>query len=126
MTATPGIPDGVSFSDLQALMANAQTEEQAQNPVPSDESFQDKVERIAEKHLQAAIDDLDDPMVHKLMVIQALCNFIDWHNHVAQSKFEEGEFDCGAAWLKDAGKFQACLNILFNVTVGPDDFTCNE
>jgi len=123
MTATPGIPDGVSFSDLQALMANAQTEEQAQNPVPSDESFQDKVERIADKYLQAAVEELDDPMVHKLMVIQALCNFIEWHNKVAEIKFEEGEMQQGSAWLKDAGKFQACLNILFNVTVGPEDFT---
>ena len=123
MTATPGIPDGMSFSDLQALMANAPSEEQVQKPDTSNEDYREKVERIAETHLQAAIEEFDDPMVHKLMVIQALCNFIDWHSKVAEIKFEEGEMQQGSAWLKDAGKFQACLNILFNVTVGPEDFT---
>ena len=125
MTATPGIPDGMSFADLQALIETAQSEDQVhQQDKSDDEATQSDIEKCAHQHLAMALEVIDDPLVHKVMLFQILSNFVDWHNKVAHNKFEDGEIECAAAWLRDAGKFQACMNILSNVTVGPDDFTC--
>jgi hypothetical protein len=50
-------------------------------------------------------------------------NMLNWHNKMAEQMMEDGEFSNAAAWLKDAGKFQAIMNILQTIEIGDDDPT---
>ena len=119
---TSSIPDAFSTEELQRMLAEAQPEPEV--TTDPDLQSQEYICEIAQEAIDLACAKSSGPMVHKVMLFQILSNFVEWHNKVAKNKFEDGEFDCGAAWLRDAGKFQACMNILSNVTVGPDDFTC--
>ena len=123
---TSSIPDGISFSDLEALRENAPTEEAPtpKSDVPTyDGKTQDEVIDIAEHCVQDAIDQCNDPMVHKVMVFRILENMIRWHSDAGITQDDDTS---KIAWLRDAGKFQAMCNILSNISVGPDDFTMPE
>lgn len=121
---TSSVPDGISFSDLEALRANApsdetQSVEKTDGPT-FDGKTQDEVIEIAKKHVQQAIDECNDPMVHKIMVFEMLENMIRWHSEAGIDQDDDRSKVC---WLRDAGKFQAMCNILSCISVGPDDFT---
>ena len=123
---TSSIPDGISFSDLEALRENAPTEETAtpETDGPTyDGKTQDEVIEIAQKCVQQAIDECNDPMVHKIMVLEMLENMIRWHTTAGMEQDNERST---VAWLRDAGKFQAMLNILGSISCGPDDFALPE
>ena len=127
---TASIPDGISFGDLENMQQEAQkrdaerlAEEAAKNEDKTlfDGKTQEELCEIAEKHVQAAIEDCNDPMVHKVMLFSMLENMIRWHTTVGvDGDTEEPATVC---WLRDAGKFQAICNILGSISVGPNDFT---
>ena len=123
---TSSIPDGISFSDLEALRENAPSEE---TPTPKtdgptyDGKTQDEVIEIAQKYVQKSIDECNDPMVHKIMVLEMLENMIRWHTTAGMEQEDDRSQVC---WLRDAGKFQAMCNILTSISCGPDDFTIPE
>ena len=81
----------------------------------------DKFFDVANKHLDAATDELKDPAVHGVMMELILNNMIRWHVHVAEKMLEQDETECAAAWMRDAGKFQAMANILDTVCFGEND-----
>ncbi len=124
---TSSIPDSMSFDELQNLQTEAQEREAqaAEERVDAiyDGKTQNEVCEIAEKHVQAAIDECNDPMVHKVMLFSMLENMIRWHTEAGMTQENERS---KVAWLRDAGKFQAICNILGQVTCGPDDFTCGD
>ena len=122
---TSSIPDGISFSDLEALRENAPTEETVKAPEgPTfDGKTQEQVVEIAQKLVQEAIEQCNDPMIHKVMVFEIIENMIRWHTTAGIEQEDERSQVC---WLRDAGKFQAIANILSSVTCGPDDFTVGE
>ena len=63
----------------------------------------------------------DDPVAfHKIMMVMIVANMIDFHMNVA-SKTAEMDDDTSHAWIRDAGKFQAVMNILQTISCGPDD-----
>jgi hypothetical protein len=55
-----------------------------------------------------------------MMVVSRM---VDWHKHVASRQLEEDNQESMGAWMRDAGKFQACMDILCSIAIGPDDFT---
>ena len=118
---TSSIPDGISFSDLDALRQNAPTDDEAANiKVPTfDGKTQKQVEELASGLVQEAIDKCNDPMVHKAMMIEMLENMIRWHSTVGVDQEDDRSTVC---WLRDAGKFQAICNILTSISLSPDDF----
>ena len=123
---TSSIPDGISFSDLEALRKDAPTEEVAevQPEGPTyDGKTQDQVVEIAQDLVQEAMDKCNDPMVHKVMVFEILENFIRWHTESGMTQDDDRSKIC---WLRDAGKFQAMCNILTTISCGPDDFTVEQ
>ena len=67
-----------------------------------------------------------DPLVHKVMAMTVIHRMIQWHRDVALRQLEEGNQASMGAWMRDAGKFQACMDILSSIMIGPDDFTCRE
>ena len=51
---------------------------------------------------------------------------IEWHNNCAERQLDDGEIKSAACWYRDAGKFQAMMDSLVNIGVGPNDFTCSH
>ena len=63
----------------------------------------------------------DDPVAfHKIMMVMIISNMIDFHMNVA-TKSGGMDDDTSHAWIRDAGKFQAVMNILQTISCGPDD-----
>ena len=85
----------------------------------------EQMEELAEEALMFASSKCDDPLVHKVIAMRVIHNMVQWHIHVAEKQYADGNNQSGAAWMRDAGKFQAAMNILATVTVGPEDFTCD-
>ena len=130
---TSSIPDSMSFGELEAMQQEAakrDAEREVQESIerakasaskgPFDGKTQDEVCEIAEQHVQAAIDECNDPMVHKVMLFSMLENMIRWHTEAGLTQDDDRSRVC---WLRDAGKFQAMCNILSSVSCGPNDFT---
>ena len=65
----------------------------------------------------------DQALAHKLVAIQILHNLFEWHDAVGAKCIRNAESDQAKGWLKDAGKFQAIMNILQTISVDDDDFT---
>ena len=51
-----------------------------------------------------------------------LSNMIGWHTHIGDEQRVD-DARSSIAWLRDAGKFQACMAILRGIEVAEDDFT---
>ena len=49
---------------------------------------------------------------------------LEFHSKCGVMQIEDGETMSAVAWLRDAGKFQAVLNILATISCGDDDPTC--
>ena len=122
------IPDFFSMDELSNMLENAPQEDDLHAVADnSDKGFTpEQIEDIANEALEFASEKCGDPLVHKVMAMKIIHNMVEWHKAVAQKQHEDGHELSGAAWGRDAGKFQAIMDILCNVTVGPDDFTCPE
>ena len=87
---------------------------------------QDEVIDIAADLVQAAIDQCNDPMVHKMMMSLIIDNFLRWHTQAGMNEMENGNERSTVCWLRDAGKFQAIHNILDTISCGPNDWTTGQ
>ena len=117
---TSSIPNGFSAADLEAMLEGA----------PKEADLQAKAEMTDEDIIDAAADEAlnsvtnPGPLVHKVMAMKVIARMIEWHTSYGEALIKDGETEMGVAWLRDAGKFQACLALLQGITVGNDDFTC--
>ena len=118
---TSSIPDSFSSDALSKLLEDAPKEAEVSEPVISD---QDTLDELADDILNSVPDEHKGPIVHKVMAMKVIARMIEWHTHMGESLMEDGEIETGTAWLRDAGKFQACFAIMQGITVGKDDFTC--
>ena len=115
------IPDQVSFEQLQKLADSADTQATEQL-----EPTQENIIAVAKKHVDSAYEELNDPMVHKLMMMYITNMF--YHYHLSSSKdcLEKGEIDNAAAWMRDAGQLQVIAKILQGMQLSENDFTCER
>ena len=119
MTQSFNIPDSISPEALEEHLQNAIEEDSVELP----EDLFDQ----AEYWIQRASSSSDNPMiVHKLMMACIIDRMIQFHERVAERIEEEGDGGSPGAWLKDAGKFQAIMNILQTIECGPDDPMCTS
>ena len=118
MTATP---DGISFSDLQDMMKKAPKEQDVKAAPTWDGKTQEEIEEIAMKACDGALEECNDPMVHRVMLQALLVNMLRWHTTTGLNLMEEDE-KMSMCWLRDAGKFQACMEILAGINFGHDDW----
>ena len=120
------VPNGFSMDELKQMLENAQ-EEPTPEPKSSDEVTQEEVEAIADRLLTEALKEVNDPLMHKAIMVNILNNFIRWHNAMGEKCIEGGQDPQAiACWYKDAGKFQAIANILFTISVGENDWYLNK
>ena len=116
---TSSIPDSFSIDDLQAMLENAPSEDETTKCDCNANSHLDDLDAAMTALNQVS----EDPLTHKLVVIQILHNLFDWHDAVGAKCIRQGESKSAQAWLRDAGKFQAIMNILQTISVDDDDFT---
>ena len=120
MTAS-NIPDSFSPEALQELLENAPTD--IVDREVDDEPNCELHERVVAA-LEAFEEVAEDALTAKAGVMSILDRMVEWHSTVAQSLIERGEVDSAIGWARDAGKFQAALNILQTIQVADDDPTC--
>ena len=104
------------------MLAEAQPEPE----VTTDPDLQSEeyICEIAQEALDLATDKSSGPMVHKVMLHKIVTHMFDWHCKMANSLFEDDMPEQAMGWSRDAGKFQAIMNILETISVQNDDFTC--
>ena len=127
MTASFNVPDGVSFEELKKAMADAQPEpctHESDCGCESDEEglSQGQIMAAGDKALELAIELANDPMVHKYMACEIINNMVRWHTVMGEELRDNGQQGASTGWLRDAGKFQAIMNILLTIDVGVCDW----
>ena len=118
------IPDSLSTADLQAMLADAPKEHDQDCPGCPEcdgEYSEANQESAVEQGLTLMIEQCDDPAVHKMAVLKVCNNMVHWHTKVGEAAMERGDTDCGTAWLRDAGKWQAVMDIVMSIGLGPND-----
>ena len=126
---TTSVPDSFSMDELSNMLENAPQEEDLHASATNDDDKEitpEFIEKVAQECLEAATERCADPLVHKVMAMTIVQRMIEWHRHVALAQLDDGNKQSMGAWMRDAGKFQAVLDILCSIAVGPDDFTCNH
>ena len=118
---TSSIPDSFNLDELQALLDTASSKNEVSDSDSS--SSQDSILDDVESAMAAINHITDQPLVHKLVAIQILHNLFEWHDTVGGNCVSDSNLDQAKSWLKDAGKFQAIMNILQTISVDNDDFT---
>ena len=125
MYMTSSIPESFNMDQLSELLETAQSEDELHTAADNSdkELTPEVIEGIAQEALELATEKCPDPLVHKVMAMMVICRMVDWHKGVAIKQLEDGNQESMGAWMRDAGKFQACMDILTSIAIGPDDFT---
>ena len=112
------------MDDLNALSETAPAEEEMRSNVDKREYTQEYIEQVASDALDMASDLVKDPLVHKVMAMMIVDRMVTWHTMVGKVNLQEGSQDTAICWFRDAGKFQAMLDSLIQISIGDNDFTC--
>ena len=124
MTAS-NIPDSFNMDSLEELLNDAPREEDIHAESHSDIYSEDVMVHAAKAGLDSMTDLVPDPAVHKAALLKICTNMINWHTAVGENANEEGHTDCGTAWMRDAGKWQAIMNIARGIDLGENDHWCD-
>ena len=114
------------MDELSNLLESAPQEEDLRHPsdcpgCPECEITEDSINAAAHAGLDLMHERIDDPVVHKAALLQICNNMVQWHTRVGENANERGDNDCGTAWLRDAGKWQAIMDIAMSISLGPND-----
>ena len=120
------IPESFNLDQLSKMLENAPQEDELHTANDDKEFSEEDLIRVAEEAVNYAGERIPSPTVHKVMLVLIINKMIRWHNGMAEMQLEEGNTESAACWYRDAGKFQSLVNILTNISVGSDDFTCIE
>lgn len=126
MTQSFNVPDKVSMNELGEYLV------QAQNVGDDSSNFEDNVLDTAyELVYSIAInvckeEDQEPLLVHKAMAMIILQGMVTYHCKVADKLHADEEWEKTIGWSKDAGKFQAMLNIIRSISVCPNDFMVDD
>ena len=125
---TSSIPESFNMDQLSELLETAQSEDDMHTAADNSdkELTPEFIEGVAQEVLELATDKCPDPLVHKVIAMMVICRMVDWHKGVATKQLEDGNQESMGAWMRDAGKFQACMDILTSIAIGPDDCTVAE
>ena len=126
VTLMTSIPDSFKMSDLTDMLESAPSEDDLHTAADNSEKefTPEFIESVAQEALEFATNKCTDPLVHKVMAMMIIHRMIEWHKGVAKSQLDDGELSSMGAWMRDAGKFQAVMDILVSIAIGPEDFTC--
>ena len=120
------LPNSISTADLQ-MLADAAKDAGSDQETEEENTYSgltfDEVWDVADEGLTLIQEKCAHPLGHKVAAIIVMGNMLNWHTKMAEQMMEDGEFTPASGWLKDAGKFQAIMNILQTIEIGDDDPT---
>ena len=119
MTATP---DSFSMDDLKALLEDAPKEEELKKVDTTHDYSPETIYEIAHEALEYATERSHGPLVHKVMACEIINQMFEWHTRMHEVQLEDGNQHSALMWARDAGKFQAIMNILTSINVDQEDF----
>lgn len=129
---TSSIPDGISFEDLEDLQYQAAAREEAEALQPEGPYGGKTAEELVayvQDNMERMSKDVPHAMLPKIVAYEMINSLLGWHSRKGMDISEGGtEHDrCIQAmcWHRDAGKFQAIMNILNTIDCGEgdEDFT---
>ena len=120
------IPESFNIDELSKMLENAPQEDELHTCNHDKEYSEEDFMRVAEEAIKYASDRIPSPTVHKLMMMLIATKMVRWHNSMAEMQLEEGNPESAACWYRDGGKFQAMMDSLTNISVGPDDCFCDN
>ena len=107
------IPDSISSEDLENILSQNQWET----------DFATQIQECADKHLDAMLEEISDPLVHKVAALMIIKRLIDWHEIVIEKELEKQRYSNAIAWVGDKASLKHSFDALLNVEVGDEDFT---
>ena len=122
MTTTP---DSFNLDELNAMLADAPKEEECHAENDTDKFSEEFIQATVGEALDLMTDRVSDPVVHKVAMLAIASRMIEWHTGIGQRVIGEYE-DMGTSWLRDAGKFQAIIQILKGISLGDNDHWCEQ
>ena len=125
---TSSIPESFNLDQLSELLENAPSEDDLHTEASNEdkELTPEFIDDCAMKALDFATELCGDPLVHKVMMMMIASRMVEWHTSIGVKQFENDDERSGICWMRDAGKFQAMLDSLVNIAVGPNDHTCDH
>ena len=122
------VPNSFNMDQLSEALENAPAEAEYNVNEKASQLMNDELWDLAHEQVAATGKLTDTPLVfHKAMLLQILGKLQTFHSTMSEHVREEGApEDVCAAWLKDAGKIQACVNILMTISVDGEDFMLEE
>jgi len=119
MTVTP---DSFSMDELKQMLADAPKEEELKKVDTTHDYSPETIYEIAHEALEYATERSHGPLVHKVMACEIINQMFEWHTRMHEVQLEDDEPVSALMWARDAGKFQAIMNILTSINVGREDF----
>ncbi len=108
------------------MLESAPKEADVPDTTPSDEELSElEMIELAGKICDDSGDLTEGPMLHKLIALTIIKRLTYWHQKTGELQWDENS-DLASAWIRDAGKLQAAMQILQSVSLGDEDFTCPE
>ena len=130
---TSSIPDGISFEDLEGLKSQAAAREEAEaqkTEGPYDGKTAEELVQYVQTEMERLSKEVGHAMLPKIVAYEMLNSLLGWHSRrglsISTGGTEEDRCKAAMCWHRDAGKFQAMLNILDTIDCGEgdEDFTC--
>ena len=108
------------------MLESAPKEAEVSDTTPSNEELgEDDLIALAGKICDDTAELHDGPLLHKVIALTILKRLGFWHQSVGEKRWDECN-DTASAWIRDAGKLQAAMQILESVSLGDNDFTCPD
>ena len=126
MTQSFNVPDKISMNELGNYLKQAQSIE-SESSTFEDDVLETAYKLVYSDAMNVCIEKDQEPLlVHKAMAMIILQGMVAYHCKVADKLHADGEWDKTVGWSRDAGKFQAMLNIIRSVSVCPNDFMIDD
>ena len=121
------IPNSFSVEDLLDAMKKAPQEETIQaEKTETDEEYQKRIVKIANRILSDAFTELPDPVMHKTIAVMVIQNLCSYHEKRAVNALENENPQVAGLWARDCGQLMAALQVLQTTSVGEQDFMAKE
>ena len=73
----------------------------------------------------ALLEKINDPMVHKAIVMAILFDLKQWHKDCAERHLQEGQLSA-LSWAADCTNLQNAMDLIAEVDLGKSDFFCHD
>jgi hypothetical protein len=120
---TASVPNEISMNELSDFYESATQESAIELAQPDADGVytEQQIMDVVHDALKQISELIPDPVSHKYAMLKIADNMALWHTTVGQQALVEDRQASGEAWLRDAGKFQAIMDILMSIHLGDND-----